>query len=81
MNDGATINNQELAVLCDIVGGQNKKCLENPNADNKLALEHLIENGFVKPSDRHSLVKYRPTDKTEMLFAQLCTGVSDGYFH
>jgi hypothetical protein len=36
MNDGATINNQELAVLCDIVGGQNKKCLENPNAENKL---------------------------------------------
>jgi hypothetical protein len=78
-NDGVTIAYQELAILCDIVGGKNKRWDESLIADKKLALDHLIANGFVKPTDQHPLVKYKPTGKTEMLFAQLCTGVSGGY--
>jgi hypothetical protein len=77
--EGVTINNEEFAVLCDIVGGQNRKWLGNLNAEKKLALDHLVENGFVKRSDPHSPVNYRATDKTDVLFAQLCTGVSGGY--
>jgi uncharacterized protein YbjQ (UPF0145 family) len=46
-DEGVTITNQELAILCDIVGGKNKKWDENLDADRKLALDHLIANGFV----------------------------------
>ena len=70
MNEGVTITNQELSILCDIVGGRNKKWDANLTPDKRLALDHLIANGFVAPNP------YRPTDKTELLFAQLCTGVS-----
>jgi hypothetical protein len=66
--EGTAINNEEFAVLCDIVGGHNRKWLANLNTEQKLALDHLIENGFVKRSDRHSLVKYWSTDKTDVLF-------------
>jgi hypothetical protein len=78
MNDGGvTITYQELAILCHIVGGKNKRWDANLIEDQKQALDHLIANGFVKPTDQH--VKYQPTGKTEMLFVQLCTGVSGGY--
>jgi hypothetical protein len=80
MNDGGvTVTYQELAILCDIVGGKNKRWDANLIEDQKQALDHLIANGFVKPTDRHPFVKYKPTGKTEMLFTQLCTGVSGGY--
>jgi hypothetical protein len=32
-SEGVTINNEEFAVLCDIVGGQNRKWLANLNAE------------------------------------------------
>jgi hypothetical protein len=67
------------AILCDMVGGKNKKWDANMNADKKLVLDHLIAKGFVEPMDQHSPTKYQPTGKTEMLFAQLCSGVSGGY--
>jgi hypothetical protein len=77
-NEGVTITNQELANLWDMVGGKNKKWDANLNADKKLALDHLIPEDFVDPTDQGSLTKYQHTGKTEMLFAQLCTGVSGG---
>jgi hypothetical protein len=78
-DEGVTITNQELAILCDIVGGKNKKWDENLDADRKLALDHLIANGFVQSTGPHSRNKYQHTPKTETLFAELCTGISGGH--
>jgi hypothetical protein len=80
MNDkGVTISNEELAILCDIVSGKNRKRDENLTADKILALDHLIAEGFVEPMEHYSHTKYHHTGKTEALFAQLCTGVSGAY--
>lgn len=78
MTEGVVITNQELAILCDIVGGWSAKSVENLTADKRLALDRLVANGFVEPTDTLSLTKYQHTAKTEILFAQLCVGISGG---
>ena len=78
MSEAVTINNQELAILCDIVSGWSTKWAENLTADKKLALDRLIANGFVEPKGEVSFTKYQHTAKTEILFAQLCVGISGG---
>jgi hypothetical protein len=78
MNEDVTITNQAFAVLCDVVGRGNAKWVVNLDSDKRQALDHLIGSGFVAAADEDSLVRYKPTDKTELLFVQLCTGVSAG---
>jgi hypothetical protein len=78
MAEAVTITNQELAILCDIVSGWSVKRAENLSADKRLILDRLIANGFVEPTDELSLTKYQHTAKTELLFAELCVGISGG---
>ena len=74
MTEAVTIDNDELAILCDIVSGWGvKKWAENPGAAKKQALSRLIAQGYVEPA-----IRYQHTAKTEILFAQLCVGISGG---
>ena len=78
MGEAIVITNEELAILCDIVGGWSLKSATNLDADRRQALDRLIANGFVEPADKLSVTKYQHTAKTELLFAQLCVGISGG---
>jgi hypothetical protein len=50
MTEAVTINNEELAILCDIVSGRGvKKWAENPGAAKKQSLDRLIAHGYVEP--------------------------------
>jgi hypothetical protein len=49
MTEAVTINNEELAILCDIVSGWGvKKWAENPDTAKKQALDRLIAHGYVQ---------------------------------
>jgi hypothetical protein len=79
MTEAATINDEELAILCDIVSGWGvKKWAENPGAAKKQSLDRLIAHGYVEPVHEASATRYQHTTKTEILFAQLCVGISGG---
>jgi hypothetical protein len=78
MTEAVTITSEELAILCDIVGGWSSKVTENPNAGKQQALHCLIANGFVELANGHSITRYQHTTKTELLFTQLCVGISGG---
>ncbi len=78
MKEAVTITSEELAILCDIVGGWSPKFGENANADKQQILEGLIANGFVELANGHSIARYQHTAKTELLFTQLCVGISGG---
>jgi hypothetical protein len=80
MTEAVTINNEELAILCDIVSGWGvKKWAENPGSSKKQALDRLIAHGYVERAPEASAAtKYQHTAKTEVLFAQLCVGISGG---
>jgi hypothetical protein len=72
MTEVFTIGNEELAILCDFVGGWGGKwATNNLQTDKKQALDRLIANGFIKPAT-DSVTKCQHTEKTELLFAQLC---------
>jgi hypothetical protein len=46
MTEAVTINNEELAILCDIVSGWGiKKWAETPGAAKKQSLDRLIAHG------------------------------------
>jgi hypothetical protein len=78
MAEAVILTNEELAILCDIVGGWGVKPAEKLDADKKQTLDRLIANGFVEPAAGASLVKFQHTAKTELLFAQLCVGIGGG---
>ena len=79
MTEAFTINNEELAILCDIVSGWGvKKWAENPGGAKKQALERLIANGYVELAHDASNTRYQHTTKTEIFFTQLCVGISGG---
>jgi hypothetical protein len=79
MTETATINNEELAILCDLMSGWGvKKWAENPGSVKKQALDRLVVHGYVELIHEASASRYRHTPKTEMLFAQLCVGISGG---
>jgi hypothetical protein len=78
MSEAGTITNEELAILCDIVSGWSMKWAENVTADKRVVLDRLIADGFVEPKGEVSIAKYQHTAKTELLFAQLCVGISGG---
>lgn len=48
------------------------------DADKQQALDRLIANGFVELANGYSVTKYQHTAKTELLFTQLCVGISGG---
>jgi hypothetical protein len=78
MTDAFTIGNEELAILCDFVGGWGAKwATNNLQTDKRQALDRLITNGFLEPA-ADAVTKYQHTAKTELLFAQLCVGISGG---
>jgi hypothetical protein len=53
MTEAVTINNEELAILCDIVSGWGvKKWAENPDTAKKQALDRLIAHGIRPISTR-----------------------------
>ena len=78
MTEAVTITDEELAILCDILSGWSAKRAENLNAGRRQALDRLIVNGFVEQANGHSVTEYRHTAKTEILFTQLCVGISGG---
>ena len=78
MTEAVTISNEDLAILCDIVAGWSVKQAENPDADKRLVLDRLIANGFVQQANGHAVSRYQHTAKTELLFTQLCVGISGG---
>ena len=78
MTEAVIITNEELAILCDLVSGWSVKRSANLDADKTQAFDRLIANGFVEPVDEPFLKKYEHTAKTELLFAQLCVGISGG---
>jgi len=78
MTEAFPISNEELAILCDFVGGWGAKwATNNLETGKRQALDRLIANGFVEPA-ADSTTKYQHTAKTELLFAQLCVGISGG---
>jgi hypothetical protein len=80
MTEPVTISNEELAILCDLMSGWGvQKWVENPGTAKKQALDRLIALGYVELAcEEASATKYRHTPKTEVLFAQLCVGISGG---
>ena len=57
MTEAVFLTNEELAILCDIVGGWAVKRPEKLDADKKQTLDRLIANGFVEPADEASPCK------------------------
>lgn len=56
-----------------------RKWAENPGTAKKQALDRLVAHGYVElANEEPSATRYRHTPKTEMLFAQLCVGISGG---
>jgi hypothetical protein len=78
MTEAVIISNEELAILCDIVAGWSVKRAETLDGDKSQALDRLIANGFVEQASGHSVTKYQHTAKTDLLFTQLCVGISGG---
>jgi hypothetical protein len=71
-----TITNDELAILCDIVAGRSVRQAENLDAHKRLVLDRLIAN--VQKANGQAIARYQTTAKTELLFSQLCIGISGG---
>jgi hypothetical protein len=79
MPETVTIDNEELAILCDLMSGWGvKKWAENPGTAKKQALDRLMAHGYVELAFEETATRYRHTPKTEVLFAQLCVGISGG---
>jgi hypothetical protein len=78
MTDPFTIGSEELAFLCDFVGGWGAKWgTNNLETDKRQALDRLIENGFLEPAAQ-SITKCQHTKSSSVLAAQLCVGISGG---
>jgi hypothetical protein len=78
MTEAFTIGDEELAILCDFVGGWGAKwATDKLHTDKRQALDRLVTNGFLEPA-AHAVTKYQHTVKTELLLAQFCVGISSG---
>ena len=73
-----SINDQELAILCDLVDGWGAKWGGKLDDNKRQALDHLIANGFVEPADDQSVAAYKHTAKASLLLSELCVGISGG---
>ena len=74
MTDVTTINDQELAILCDLMDGWGANWGGNLDADKRQVLDQLIAKGFV--DDQQSIATYKHTLKASLLLAELCVGIS-----
>ena len=72
------INDQELAMLCDLMSGWSAKWVGKLDDSKRHALDHLIANGFVELADEQSTTKYKHTAKASLLLSELCVGISGG---
>src|SRR5436309_1861750 len=72
MNETVTINNEDLAILCDLMSGWGvKKWAENPGTAKKQALDRLIAHGYVELA----FEELRPPD-TDTRLKQKCSLLS-----
>lgn len=74
----STINDQELAILCDLVDGWGPKWGGKLDDNKRQALDHLIADGFVEQADEQSVLVYKHTAKASLLLSELCVGISGG---
>ena len=63
MTDVTTINDQELAILCDLMDGWGTNWGSNLDADKRQVLDQLIAKGFVEPADQQSIPTFKHTLK------------------
>ena len=56
-------------------GGASKKA-ESLDRGKQQALDRLIANGSVEQANGRSVAEYQHTAKTDLLFTQLCVGIS-----
>jgi hypothetical protein len=78
MAEAIIINDQELAIICDLVDGWGAKWGGELDDNKRRALDQLIAKGFVEPADEGSLTKYQHTAKASRLLSELCVGISGG---
>ena len=76
MPDVVTINDRELAILCDLMDVWDARWGGNLGADKRQVLDQLIAKGFVEPADQQSIATYKHTLKGSLLLAELCVGIS-----
>jgi hypothetical protein len=76
MTDVTTINDQELAILCDLMDGWGTNWGGNLDEDKRQVLDQLIAKGFVEPADQQSIATFKHTLKASLLLAELCVGIS-----
>ena len=76
MTDVVTINDQELAILCDLMGGRDTNWGDNRDTDKRQVLDQLIAKGFVEPADQQSIATFKHTLKASLLLTELCVGIS-----
>jgi hypothetical protein len=68
------ISDQELAIICDLMGGWGAKW---DSDDQQPRLSRLITAGFIELAPEGSLIKYQNTAKAELLLAELCVGICE----
>jgi hypothetical protein len=78
MTEAIIINDQQLAIICDLVDGWGAKWSGKLDDNKRQALDQLIAKGFVEPTDAGSLTRYQHTAKASRLLAELCVGISGG---
>jgi hypothetical protein len=78
MTESSIINDQELAILCDLMGGWGAQWDGELDGNKRQALDHLIAIGFVELADERSLTRYKHTAKASVLLSELCVGISGG---
>ena len=76
MTDVTTINDQELAIICDLMDGWGTNWGGNLDANERQVLDQLIAKGFVEPTDQQSIATFKHTLKASLLLAELCVGIS-----
>ena len=76
MTDVTTINDQELAIICDLIDGWGTNWGGNLDANKRQVLDQLIAKGFVEPADQQSMAPFKHTLKASLLLAELCVGIS-----
>ena len=76
MTDVTIINDQELAILCDLMDGWGTNCRGNLDADKRQVLDQLIAKGFVEAADQQSIPTFKHTLKASLLLTELCVEIS-----
>jgi hypothetical protein len=76
MTDVTTINDQELAILCDLMDGWGTNWGGDLDTHKRQVLDQLIAKGFVEPADQQSIATFKHTLKASILLAELCVGIS-----